>query len=322
MNGSKGRMQRRTIAWSIGVLAMLLMLSPTSARATYPGTNGRIAFAMDLGQGLEVFTMAEDGTDIVQLTHTKGNALNPDWSPDGSKIVFQVDTHGGTEGCKLKLINADGTGLTSLTPRGTCDSDAQFMPSGRRILFMGEDGGAIETMNLVGTHRRVIFSPGNLFMHSPSISPDGQQIVVLVEKEIPGGNRKAVFRVNFDGTDLEKVVPFSQDVSTRGADWAPDSGRLAYSNNAGPTPASNDPANVFTVLPDGSGVQQVTFFARRSVPAYMGSYSPDGQWIIFKRVNFNKNRYVIFKVRPDGTSLTRVIVLHTLPTRAIDWGPA
>jgi Tol biopolymer transport system component len=40
--------------------------------------------------------------------------LNPSWSPDGSRIVFESSSSGNSE---IYLIGADGTGQTNLTNR-------------------------------------------------------------------------------------------------------------------------------------------------------------------------------------------------------------
>ena len=64
----------------------------------------------------DVATMNPDGTDVVNLTAgTLGGepffAQDPQWSPDGKRIVFW----GGNTGEHLFSIDSDGTGFTQLT---------------------------------------------------------------------------------------------------------------------------------------------------------------------------------------------------------------
>ena len=68
--------------------------------ATTPDTNGRIAFSMDLGLGPEIFAIKPSGLGIHQLTEVEGSAESPDWSPDGTRIVFHIVDQG------LWMVNA------------------------------------------------------------------------------------------------------------------------------------------------------------------------------------------------------------------------
>ena len=70
------------------VLAALLL--PSSAHATFPGANGKIAFE----RSGDIWTMNADGSGQVNLTNTSAPELDPAWSPDGSKIVFKDGTRG------------------------------------------------------------------------------------------------------------------------------------------------------------------------------------------------------------------------------------
>ena len=77
----------------------------------------RIAFSAGSpgADPLFIHLMNPDGSDIIQLTTgTAGNRdYSPDWSPDGSKIVF---THCQVEGfCGISVMNSDGSNQVQLT---------------------------------------------------------------------------------------------------------------------------------------------------------------------------------------------------------------
>ena len=55
------------------------------------------------------------------------NGYAPDWSPDGTKIVFSDN------GTAIKVVNADGTGLTQLT--ADFDGAPAWSPDGTKIVF-------------------------------------------------------------------------------------------------------------------------------------------------------------------------------------------
>ena len=91
---------------------MLLAVAP-SALATFPGRNGPIAFYSDTGAGAQIFTVRPNGHDLRQITHIDGDAVRPDWSPDGRRIAFELDTQ---DSASVAIMNADGSAMVALPP--------------------------------------------------------------------------------------------------------------------------------------------------------------------------------------------------------------
>jgi len=90
----KWRYTTTALAAAMTVAGLLLALAGTAreAEATFPGSNGRIAFASDrtTGEGVnnpegdfEIFTMNREGTGLEQLTENAALDFDPEWSPDG-----------------------------------------------------------------------------------------------------------------------------------------------------------------------------------------------------------------------------------------------
>src|SRR5260370_23754670 len=128
----------RAVLTGFVIMAALLFASPVRA-STFPGTNGRIAFAAlptPGAPGMQIFTIEPKGTDLRQITHLDGNATSPHWSPDGNRIVFELDHPTGEPLCSVEIVNADGSGLTDLTGnRNGCEAAPSFSPGGSRIFF-------------------------------------------------------------------------------------------------------------------------------------------------------------------------------------------
>src|SRR5258705_84833 len=66
----------------------------------------KIAFESNRTGDWEIFVMNFDGTELKQLTHSKGFDGCPIWSPDGTKIVFPSERDNDSE---IYIMNADGT---------------------------------------------------------------------------------------------------------------------------------------------------------------------------------------------------------------------
>jgi Tol biopolymer transport system component len=71
--------------------------------------------------------------------------------------------------------------------------------------------------------------------------------------------------------------------------------------------------------PDGSHRVAVTHYKKGLKQAYVGSFSPDGKWIVM-RVEDAKG-FHLARIRPNGTGL-RVISNGRRPQRSSDWGTA
>jgi dipeptidyl aminopeptidase/acylaminoacyl peptidase len=298
----------RSLSCIAGVaVAATLVLAPT-ANATFPARNGLIAFMADTGSGYQIYTVRPNGQDLRQITHVDGDALNPDWSPDGRRIAFALNE------CSIAIMNADGGDLSVLpsqTPGG-CEGDPSFTPDGSRLVFERYDPAteddAVWSMKLDGTDRQRITSAG---APDPNVSPDGRTVSFLGGPE----DATALFTTGLDGSHLLQVTPFI-GIAFK-SDWAPDGRHLVISDNAN---NPDRPANIATVRPDGTGLRYLTDFQSSALRAYVGSYSPDGNWIVFRLEDHG--RYGLYRMHPDGSSVHPILRLSNFKPRAIDWGAA
>jgi Tol biopolymer transport system component len=79
------------------------------AEATFPGTNGRIAYYGFDGNDNEIYTINSDGGDKFQVTQNDMFDRDPSYSPDGSRIAYV-----GYDGNDLEIRTVNVNGGASL----------------------------------------------------------------------------------------------------------------------------------------------------------------------------------------------------------------
>ena len=102
----RGFGSRRRLATALAAALAAVAVAPTGlvAHAAFPGANGRIAFStgflfpdnFELPARTQIYTVGPDGTDQRRLTNVAEDhhAGAPDWSADGTRIVYQRDESG------------------------------------------------------------------------------------------------------------------------------------------------------------------------------------------------------------------------------------
>ncbi|MFC1553055.1 TolB family protein [candidate division KSB1 bacterium] len=76
--------------------------------------------------------MRPDGSDLKRLTTSPGSDTEPDWSPDGSKIVFTSTRSGSSD---IWLMDADGSNQTQITDIIHSEFYPRWSPDGSKIMF-------------------------------------------------------------------------------------------------------------------------------------------------------------------------------------------
>lgn len=209
--------------------------------------------------------------DLTQLT-SLNYAIDPDWSPDGSQIVFCL-VEGQTT--TLYLINADGNGLTKISP----GFDPSWSPVEDKLAY--ELNKQIYTINSNGEN--IIQLTTEYINAQPAWNPDGTKIAYAHYR----AGKPSIWIMNADGskktqltmsTDGECTFPsFSYDgskiVYTKGPIWDPSSERLPKAPN-----------EIWVMNSDGSNKHRI--------------HAPGDSYLwIFQRA-WNKDNNILFAKSP------------------------
>ena len=284
---------------SAGLLLAALAGTAREAEATFPGNNGKIAFASDrtTGEGVnnpegdfEIFTMNRDGTGLRQLTENAASDFDPEWSPDGERIAFESNRELFSD---IFVMNSDGSGQTNVTSNRAFDRSATFAPDGDRIAFDSNLSAGVNnptgdtevfSVNLDGTGLQQLTNNTARDFH-PDFAPGGRKISFVSDRDFAPG----IYTMNADGSKPKKTNRNS-GVSFASPGWSPDGTRIAFTSD------QEGGSDVYVMRANGAGQQRLTV---NGLPNDSGPvFSPEGGHIAF-HTNRDGN-FEIYEMRADG----------------------
>lgn len=208
---------------------------------------------------------------ITQITFLD-NTIDPDWSSDGSQIVFCV-REGKIE--TLYLVNADGSRLKEIGP----GFDPSWSPVEDKIAY--EMNGQIYAMDSSG--KNIVQLTNEHTNGQPAWNPDGTKIVYAHY----GTEKPSIWIMNSDGSEKTKLTA-SADGECTFPSFSYDGSKIVYTKgpiwDASVDKLPKTPNEIWIMDSNGSNKHQIY------VPS--DSY----QWI-FQRA-WNKNNEILFAESP------------------------
>jgi TolB protein len=145
----------------------LRRLTSSSAIDTEPKINPKtgtdVVFVSGRGGGNpQVYLMSQSG-EAERLTDGTGDAVNPSWSPDGTKIAFAW-TRGYEPGnFNIFILDVASRQLVQLTNNEGRNENPTWAPDGTHLVYSNKRGNSIQlwTMLADGTQKKQLTTKGN-----------------------------------------------------------------------------------------------------------------------------------------------------------------
>ena len=191
-----------------------------------------------------------NGDNIVDYNDLE--ILTRNWLKSNSKIAFTSERDGNRE---IYIMNPDGSEQTRLTYNEIDDITPSWSPDNTKIAFSSGTPLKIHIMNIDGSNRTNLDSPG----WGPVWSPHGSKIAftsVRTDYYAP-----SVYIMDADGSNQTELADYASNPS-----WSPDGEKITYST------VSPFTGGIYIMNPDGT---EKTLIAE---PNLIWSYYDDPAW--------------------------------------------
>lgn len=311
-------MPRRTSAIT-PLIAISLLLAPC-AHATFPGTNGPIAYVTQVGSETVIkgaFLGSEGILHNEALLNSVGgggeDAFDPAWNWDGRTLAFTSDRSGHDQIYTVEPYCSPGFGcqVRRLLSDGATDSEPSWAPArssggGESLLFTSTRSGSPQIYKLALTHgprptiTRLSFDQAN--DSEAKWSSTGKIAFVSDRRGTP-----QIYVMNSYGGEIHQVT--QAGAANLAPAWSPDGQYLSYTGYT-----EREGFQIFTVKASGGEPRRIS----GSQPEALSStWSPDGKKIL---VNLEPDASGSFSMEVLDTAGTAISPRYLGARTGSDWG--
>ena len=222
-----------------------------------------------------------------QLTSLEQSSLSPEWTPDGSRILFSS----APAGVSPRIWSVPASGGERAEPvalPGEAATQPAISRRGNRLVYVQRrsrrDVQRLELGAARGTKPPTRILASTRGEDSVQFSPDGERIAFASRRSGPQG----IFVADADGSNVKPLYVKEGELAGSPR-WSPDGQRLVFDS----TLAGH--VDVFVISAQGGAPLRVT---KASSDDALASWSRDGQWIYFS--SDRSGRYEVWKISPTG----------------------
>ncbi len=235
----------------------------------------RIAFWGVREGARDILTVSREGGDAVAVTNDQPLDWNPVWSPDGKFLYFSSD-RGGAMNLWRVAMAASGKPAGDPEPvnvPSTYAASISFSRDGHRLAYSNcQRSSNLQRVEFDPVRESVIGAPravtqGIKETLYPAFSRDGAWIAFTLL-----GLHEDLALVRPNGSDLRSIT--DDPARDRAPRWSPGGDAIAFMSTRGGR------YEIWTIRPDGSGLQQLTEESPRGGVMYP-AWSPDGRHLSY-----------------------------------------
>ncbi len=277
--------------------------TPTPRPPLTGSGGGVLAFVRTRESGWGIYVINADGSEQRRVLFHGQALAYPEWSPDGSQIVFHK--HQSDEVVSINVMDADGSNERRLTHTETYDAAPVWSPDGLQIAFTRDED--IWIMNADGSDQRLLMDDP-VAANGADWSPDGSQIVFESGRH---GNTE-IYVMDSDGRNLRRLT--ENDAEDWWPTWSPDGSSIAFMSTL------DGDWEIYVIDADGGNLRQLT---ENSVDDRGPAWSPDGTRIAFvsNRDTGLPNDTEIYVMNADGSDQERITESSGFEW-GVDWRPS
>lgn len=260
------------------------------------------AKAVDHGHRKEIFVADWDGHNQRQVTKNTDLDLIPNFTPDGSAILY---TRYENQHPDLDEVNLASGKNRVLSRRGELNSGGVLSPDGRWLAWsMSEDGNAdiyLSAADGSGEVTRLTTEPG--IDTSPSWSSDGRQLAFVSQR----GGSPQIYVMNADGSGVRRLT--YQGSYNQTPKWSPRGDLIAFT--------ARDERAVFDLFTLNVQTGQISRITQDQGNNSDPSWSANGRLLVF--VSTRSGKPDLWVATPDGNAQHQLTHDGSYSTPA--WGP-
>jgi TolB protein len=260
----------------------------------------QIMACWETGKAKNLYLLDYDGYRPRAVTNYGDINISPSWFPSGDRVVFTSYRDGNPD---LWLVLLKNNSTQKISSRPGLNTAPAVWPDGRFVVAtLSIDGNA--ELYLLSESGKIVRRLTNhqAIESEPSVSPDGRQIAFTSDRL----GSPQVFVMEADGSNIRRVT--YQGTYNASPAWSPRGDKIAYVSRS-----DRGTFDVFTVRPDGTGIERLTTTGSNENP----DWSPDGYHLVYSSLRGGQRN--LFTITFDGTNERQITSGGGFTNPA--WGP-